>query len=100
VAPCCARSSRIRMPSPNILGLIVSKISAFILTDRHGYIDAASDSDQKFIHSLGSETFSSTCYILSDESSIHFYSTNNGYKFGYLNLTRKFTNSVVKLVVL
>jgi len=29
---------------------------------------------------MGSETLSSACYILSDESSIAFYSTSNGYK--------------------
>jgi len=29
---------------------------------------------------MGSETLSSACYILSDESSIPFYSTSNGYK--------------------
>jgi len=29
---------------------------------------------------MGSETLPSACYILSDESSIPFYSTSNGYK--------------------
>jgi len=29
---------------------------------------------------MGSETLYSACYILSDESSIPFYSTSNGYK--------------------
>jgi len=29
---------------------------------------------------MGSDTLSSACYILSDESSIPFYSTSNGYK--------------------
>jgi len=29
---------------------------------------------------MGSETLPSTCYILSDESSIPFYSTSNEYK--------------------
>jgi len=31
---------------------------------------------------MGSETLPSACYILSDESSIPFYSTSNGYKKG------------------
>jgi len=30
---------------------------------------------------MGSETLPSTCYILSDESSIPFYSTSNGYNY-------------------
>jgi len=29
---------------------------------------------------MGSETLPSACYILSEESSIPFYSTSNGYK--------------------
>jgi len=29
---------------------------------------------------MGSETLPYACYILSDESSIPFYSTSNGYK--------------------
>jgi len=29
---------------------------------------------------MGLETLPSACYILSDESSIPFYSTSNGYK--------------------
>jgi len=29
---------------------------------------------------MGLETISSACYILSDESSVAFYSTSNGYK--------------------
>jgi len=35
----------------------------------------ASDPDQEYIHFMGSETLPSACYILSDESSIPFYST-------------------------
>jgi len=31
---------------------------------------------------MGSETLPSACYILSDESSIPFYSTSNGYNKG------------------
>jgi len=30
---------------------------------------------------MGSETLPSACYILSDESSIPFYSTSNGYNY-------------------
>jgi len=33
-----------------------------------------------YIYFMGSETLPSACYILSDESSIPFYSTSNGYK--------------------
>jgi len=33
-----------------------------------------------YIYSMGSETLPSACNILSDESSIPFYSTSNGYK--------------------
>jgi len=35
--------------------------------------------DQEYINFMGSETLSSTCYILSDKSSIPFYSTSNEY---------------------
>jgi len=41
-----------------------------------------SDPDQEYIYFMGSETIPSACYILSDESSIPFYSTSNGYKNG------------------
>jgi len=36
--------------------------------------------DQEYINFMGSETLYSTCYILSDKSSIPFYSTSNEYK--------------------
>jgi len=39
----------------------------------------ASDPDQEYIYFMGSETLPSACYILSDASSIPFYSTSNGY---------------------
>jgi len=39
------------------------------------------DPDQEYIYFVGSETLPSACYILSDESSIPFYSTSNGYKY-------------------
>jgi len=32
---------------------------------------------------MGSETLPSACYILSDESSVPFYSTSNGYNYHY-----------------
>jgi len=35
--------------------------------------------DQEYIYFMGSGTLFSYIYILSDESSIPFYSTNNGY---------------------
>jgi len=62
------------MPDSNFLAFIVSEISAFIRTD--------SDSDQECIYFIG-------CYILSVESSIPFYSTNNGYN-NDVNVTRIF----------
>jgi len=37
--------------------------------------------DQEYIYFMGSETLPSACYILSDESSIPFYSTSNGYTY-------------------
>jgi len=70
------------MPSLSGLALIVSEISAFITqTDGHGKIDSVSDPDQEYIYFMGSETHSSACYILADESSLPFYSTSNGYLF-------------------
>jgi len=39
----------------------------------------ASDPDQEYIYFIGLKTIPSTCYILSDESSIPFFSTSNGY---------------------
>jgi len=44
-------------------------------------MDSASDPDQEYIYFMGSETLPSACYILSDESSIPFYSTSNGYNY-------------------
>jgi len=62
------------MPNPSIVAPIVSEISAFIRTDGHGWIDSASDPDQEYIYFMESETLTSACYVLSDESSITFYS--------------------------
>jgi len=62
---------------PNSLPFIVSKISAFIRTDGHGYIDSTSDPDQEYIHFMESGTLSSSCYILFHEISTPFYSTVN-----------------------
>jgi len=76
----CAGISKICMPNPSIVACVVSEMSAFIRTDGHGYIDLASDPDQEYIYFVGSETLPYACYILSDESSIPFYSTSNGYK--------------------
>jgi len=42
-------------------------------------MDTASDRDQEYIYFMGSETLPSACYILSEESSIPFYSTSNEY---------------------
>jgi len=44
-------------------------------------MESASDPDQEYIYFMGSETLPSTCYILSDEASIPFYSTSNGCKY-------------------
>jgi len=86
VAPClrCAGSPRTCMASRNSLALIVSKISAFMRTNGYGKIDSASDPDQEYMYFMGSETFPSACYILSDESSIPFYSTSNGSCLKYI----------------
>jgi len=74
VAPC--------MPSPNILTFMVSEISAFIRTDGHGKIHSPSDPDEEYVYYMGSEALPSIfSYFLSDESSIPFYSTSNGYSF-------------------
>jgi len=62
------------MPSLNTLALLVLEISAFTRKD-----------GQECILFIWSETPPSTCFILSDESSIPFYSTSNGYnkRIGY-----------------
>jgi len=43
---------------------------------------------------MGSETLPSACYILSDESSIPFYSMSNGYKYPTSVLSTIWTNKV------
>jgi len=74
----CLRSSGICTPK---LSSLVSEISAFIRTDRRTWLDRlASDPVQEYIYFMGSETLPSACYILSDESSIPFYSTSSVYK--------------------
>jgi len=83
----CVRSSGIFIPSPNSLAVIVSEISAFIRTDGHGLIDLASNPDQEYIYCMGS--LPSACYILSDETSIPFYSTSKAQE-----VTRK--NAIVE----
>jgi len=61
------------------LVLIVSEISAFIRTNRRTWLDRLGDPSDP----SGSETLPSACYLLSDESSIPFYSTSNGYNDNY-----------------
>jgi len=76
------------MPNPNFLEISTRSQLSYgrtdkqsgRRTDRHGKIDSASDPDQEYIHLKGSETHSSTCYILSNKSSIPFHSTSKGYK--------------------
>jgi len=70
------------MPNPNSLALIVSEISAFIRTDGQKASSTRLVILIKNIYTIymGSETLPSVCYILSDESSIPFSSTSNGYK--------------------
>jgi len=95
------------MPNPSIAPFIVFEITAFIRTDGHGLIDSTSDPDKEHIYFMGSETLPphilygvgnasfpnkynlyfmesetlpSSCYIFSDESSVPFNSTSNGYK--------------------
>jgi len=63
----CARSSGICIPIPNSLVLIVSEISAFIRTDRQ--TDMTRSTRLEIL----------TKNLFSDESSIPFYSTSNGY---------------------
>jgi len=43
---------------------------------------------------MGSETRPSACYILSDDSSIPFYSTSNGYKNAFV--AQSFVHNCVK----
>jgi len=75
----CAEIYRICKPNPSIAAFIVSETAAFIRTDGHGWIDSVNDPDQEYIYLMGSETLPSTYYIISEESSITFYSTSNGY---------------------
>jgi len=50
------------------------------MADGYNWIDSASDPDQEYIYFMWSDTLPSARFILSDESSIPFYSTSNGYK--------------------
>jgi len=76
------RTSRICMSNTNFVPFMVFEISAFIQrnkqTDRRTWLGSTR---LVFLikNFMGSETLPSTCYILSDESSIPFYSTSNGY---------------------
>jgi len=88
----CAGISGICMPNLSIVACVVSEISAFIRTD--GLTDSASDPDQEYIHFKGSETLPSACYILSEESSIPFYSTSNGYNNMHRSAIKKNCNAV------
>jgi len=66
-----ARSLRIYMP-------IISRLYKF--GDHTVHMDG--DPDQEYIYFIGSKTLSSlpsTCYILSEESSIPLYSRSNAY---------------------
>jgi len=67
------------------------------------YIYVASDPDQDYIYyfmgsetspslTLGSETLPSACYMLSDESSIPFYSTSNGYNIPFYPTSNGYKN--------
>jgi len=76
----CVRSSGICMPSLNSLALIVSEISTDGQTDMARSTRLLILIKNIYVYFMGSETLSSACYILSDESSIPFYSTSNGYK--------------------
>jgi len=99
----CTRSSEICMRNPNSLALIVSVILAFIRTDRQTdmarstrlviliknmytlwgrkrFLLPVTYFPTNLVYPLHSTagTLPSACYILSDESSIPFYSTSNG----------------------
>jgi len=45
-----------------------------------------SDPDQEYIYFIPSEKFPFTCYILSEEFNIPFYSTSNGYTNYYIGV--------------
>jgi len=62
------------MPNLNLLALIVPEISKFIRTDGLGQIDSVIDPDQEYILFICTETLSSACYILFNDSNIPFYS--------------------------
>jgi len=49
------------------------------------------------IYFMGTETLPSTCYVLSDESSIPFYSTSHGYKYRSYNLFHIIFPSGIKI---
>jgi len=72
------------MPNSSIAAFIVSEITAFIRTN--GQTDMARSNllviviKNIYVYFIGSKTLSFTCYILSDESIIPFYSTSNKYK--------------------
>jgi len=81
------------MPNPSIAARKVSETSAFIRTDRQTDMARSKrlviliknmytlwGQKRSRIYILyGTETFLSACYILSDEPSMPFYSTSNGY---------------------
>jgi len=76
------RGLQLKQTETKILALILSEISAFIRTDIQ--TDMARSTRlvilvKNVICFMGSISLLSTCYILSDESSIPFYSTSNGY---------------------
>jgi len=54
----------------HLLALIVPEISTFIRTNGHSQIDSAFNRNQEYIYFIWSETLSSTCYILFNQSSI------------------------------
>jgi len=67
-----------------------------------GQWSSASDPDQEYIYFIGLETLPSTCYILSDDSGIPFYSTSNWFKnntimYIFLSVTFKVNGRVYYL---
>jgi len=78
----CGRGSFVRFVnklvwSTNLRCVFVSRICMLNLN----LLDF--DLDQEYIYFIWSETLPSACYILYNESSIHFYSTSNGYKYKF-----------------
>jgi len=67
-----------------VFAFLLSEVTAFIRTDKQTDMARLTRLviliKNTYIYFMGTETYPSACYILSDESSIPFYSTSNRYK--------------------